>query len=274
MAGAPASSPRPPQSPPPHRALQSQPWPGARASPPRPLQSRPWPGAPSLRDEYLQSTDLRAFVERHRHRLHHPETAFYVSQALEECAIPRAPAQASEIPAEERRAAQLLAEHCAGFAGEVIEPGAILDMLRYAARWGEPHALARMLLFRDVAAPKDDALTELPWMLTSREPSIVRDVGAFLSRGEAEWRYGGEPVPTAIAAIAWELAACDLDRSCDPLGRFALAQCASLGRCSAWRYEDAVAVFEPPELMAEAQRLRAGILRALRERDWRWLGLG
>jgi hypothetical protein len=270
--------------------LQSRHWPEAQLRPgsqgpqlslsPRAPPSRPWPGshsparAPSLRDEYLQSFDLRAFVERHRQRLHHPETAFYVSQALEECAVTRAPSGLPDIPAEERRAAHLLAEHCRGFEGEPIEPAAILEMLRYAARWGEPHALARMLLLRDIAAPKDDALPDLPWMLTSREPSIVRDVGAFLSRGEAERRYGDERVPTAVAAIAWELAACDLDQSCDPSGRFALAQCASLGRCSEWRYEDAVALFEPPELMAAAQRLRAGILRALRNHDWEWLGLG
>jgi hypothetical protein len=150
----------------------------------------------------------------------------------------------------------------------------VLELLRYAARWGEPHATARMLLLRDIAAPKEDALAQLPWILTSREPSIVRDVGAFLSRGEAEWRYGEERVPTAVAAIAWELAACDLDRTCDARSRFALAQCAALGRCSEGRYEDAVATFEPPEIMAAAQRLRAGILRALRTQDWHWLGLG
>lgn len=227
-----------------------------------------------MRDDYLASTDLAAFVERHRQRLHNPETAFYVAQALEECALTREIEAHDELPAPERVAAREIADQCRGFAGQVISPRSIMEMLAYAARWGEPHALARMLLFRDIAAAKDDALADIPWMLTSREPSIVRDVGAFLSRGEAQWHYGGEPVPTAIAAIAWELAACDLDRACLPHGRFALAQCASLGRCSEWRYEDAVALFEPPELMAEAQRLRAGILRALRERDWNWLGLG
>jgi hypothetical protein len=240
------------------------------------LQSQRWPGAqfpPTLRDEYLQATDLRDFVERHRVHLQNPETAFYVAQALEECAATRDIDANEGVPAAERRAAREIADQCRGFSGQVIDPRAIVGMLAYAARWGEPHALARMLLFRDIAASKDDALADLPWMLTSREPSIVRDVGAFLSRGEAQWRYGDELVPTAIAAIAWELAACDLDRACAPHGRFALAQCASLGRCSDWRYEDAVALFEPPELMAEAQRLRDGILRALRDRDWNWLGL-
>ena len=227
----------------------------------------------SLRNQYLEAHDLHAFVDRHRQRLHDPETAFYVSQALEECAVTRDISDNEDFSIDERRASREITAQCRGFEGRTIEPAAILEMLIYAARWGEPHATARMLLLRDVAAPKEDVLPQLPWMLTSREASIVRDVGAFLSRGEAQWRYGDEQVPTAVAAIAWELAACDLDRSCDPWSRFALAQCALLGRCSAWRYEDAVALFEPPELMAEAQRLRVGILRAIREHDWEWLGL-
>ncbi len=226
-----------------------------------------------MRNEYHGTHDLSAFVDRHRDRLQDPETAYYVSQALEECLGSRDISDNAAFPIEERRAARELADLCRGFVGRTIQPAAIVDMLRHAARWGEPHARARLLLLRDIAAPKDDVLEELPWMLTSREPSIVRDVGAFLSRGEAHWSYGGEHVPTAVAAIAWELAACDLDDSCDPRGRFALSQCASLGRCSEWRYEDAVAMFEPPVLMAEAQRLRAGILRALHDQDWAWLGL-
>ena len=226
-----------------------------------------------MRDDYLRATDLRAFVERHRNRVQDPQTAFYVSQALEECALKHDAGLRDGMPAEEQRAAALIADQCRGFDGEVIAPAAILELLRYAARWGEPRAEARLLLLRDVAASKDDALASLPWMLTLREPSIVRDVGAFLSRGEAQWRYGGEQVPTAVAAIAWELVACDLDPACTPRSRFALAQCAYLGRCSDWRYEDAVALFEPPELMDSARRLREGILRALRDRDWEWLGL-
>lgn len=228
----------------------------------------------SLRDDYLHATDLRAFVERHRHRLRDPQTAYYVSQALEECALSHDAGPRDGLPAQESRAAALIADQCRGFEGEAIDPAAILDLLRHAARWGDPRAEARLLLLRDVTAPKGDALPDLPWMLTLREPSIVRDVGAFLSRGEAQWRYGGEQVPTAVAAIAWDLVACDLDPACTPRSRFALSQCAYLGRCSDWRYEDAVATFEPPELMASARRLREGILRALRDRDWEWLGLG
>ena len=258
------SSPRTPQVSSSSRPLQSQQRAGAQAA----------PSPPSIRDEYLRATDLRAFVERHRNRLNDPQTAFYVSQALEECALTHDAGPREGMPEEERRAAALIADQCRGFEDDVIDPASILELLRYAARWGEPRAEARLLLMRDVAAPKDDALASLPWMLTSREPSIVRDVGAFLSRGEAQWRYGGEQVPTAVAAIAWDLVACDLDSGCTPRSRFALAQCAYLGRCSDWRYEDAVALFEAPELMSAARRLRDGILRALRDRDWAWLGLG
>lgn len=231
------------------------------------------PAAPALREQYAQATDLRAFVDRHLARLDDPETAFYVAQALEECAEARSIARDEGFSMQERLAAAGLGESCRGFEGYFIEPATIVSLLRYAARWGEPHATARMLLFRDIGASKDDALPLLPWMLTSREPSIVRDVGAFLSRGDAQWRYGDEQVPTAVAAIAWELVACELDRACIPWSRFALSQCAFLGRCGAGRYEDAVALFEPPDLMLQAQALRWGILRALREHDWEWLGL-
>jgi hypothetical protein len=228
---------------------------------------------PSLRQQYVDAADLRAFVDRHRHRVQDPETAFYVAQALEECAEALGATRDEAFPPEERRAAAALAASCRGFTGEAIEPAVIVELLRYAASWGEPHAKARMLLFRDIAASKEDVLAQLPWMLASREPSIVRDVGAFLSRGEAQWRYGREQVPTAVAGLAWELVACDLDLSCSAWSRYALGQCAFLGRCATGRYEDALATFEPPELMAQAQRLRAGILRALREHDWDWLGL-
>lgn len=240
---------------------------------------RSTPAAPrtlqrSVREQYLDAADLRWFVDRHLERIGDPETAFYVAQALEECAVLRDISGDERFSSQEREAAATLARHCRGFESRPVEPFAILKLLEYAARSGEPHATARLLLFRDIAASKDEVLAELPWMLTSRDPSIIRDVGAFLSRGEAQWRYGNEQVPTAVAAIAWELVACDLDGSCDPWSRFALAQCALLGRCAAGRYEDAVALFEPPELMDQAQALRAGILRALRDHDWEWLGLG
>lgn len=226
-----------------------------------------------MREQYLEAHDLRTFVDRNAGGVADPETAFYVSQALEDCSVTREVGGDERFSLQERAAAAELAQHCRGFHDQPIAPDTIVQLLAYAAHWGEPHAIARMLLFRDVAAPKDEVLPLLPWMLTSREPSIVRDVGAFLSRGEAQWRYGNEQIPTAVAALAWDLVACDLDLACKPSSRFGLSQCALLGRCAAGPYEEALAIFEPPELMSQAKDLRAGILRALREHDWGWLGI-
>jgi hypothetical protein len=168
----------------------------------------------------------------------------------------------------------MLADACRGFEGGAIEPRLIVDLLGRAAASGEPHAIARMLLFRDIAAPKDEVIDALPALLATGDPAVIRDVGAFLSRGEAAWRYGHEEVPADAAAIAWELAACDLGYACGPTSRLALAQCAFIGQCAPGRYEDALASREPPERMAQALRLRHGIVRAVRSRDWIWLGLG
>ena len=88
--------------------------------------------------------------------------------------------------------AQALAAPCQGFEGLVIDSRQILVLLQEAARQGEPDARARMLLFRDIAAPKDEA--------------VARD--------------------------------------------------------------------EDPQRMALAQRLRGGLVSALRRQDWNWLGFG
>jgi hypothetical protein len=230
----------------------------------------------ALAERYRESRDLRGFVEHHLARASDPAIAFYVSQALEECAVARpfAADAARAGPWSEKAASEALADACRGFDDRVIEPGFILELLRRAAESGEPHAIARMLLFRDVAAPKDDVLDALPSLLATGDPAVVRDVGAFLSRGVSAWRYGAEEFPAGAAAIAWELAACDLGYACGPSSRLVLAQCAFRGNCGSGRYEDTLAVHEPPEVMAQALRLRHGIVRALRNRDWEWLGLG
>jgi hypothetical protein len=217
--------------------------------------------------------DLRRFVEQHRAAVEDPETAYYVSQALEECAALRpAPADVDARWIELAASAALL-RPCRGFDGAVIEPGEIVELLSAAARRGEPHAIARMLLFRDIAAPKGDVMADIPRLLQTRDPAVVRDVGAFLSKGEAVWRYGAEEVPAPTAAIAWELAACDLGYECGPASRLVLSLCAFDGRCEAGHYEDALMRYEPPDTMADAQRLRIGILRALSESNWEWLGI-
>ena len=166
-----------------------------------------------------------------------------------------------------------LAAPCRGFEGHAIDPREVLALLQGAARQGEPHARARLLLLRDVAAPKAEVIAEIPALLASRDAAIVRDVGAFLSRGEVSWRYGGVAIDAETAAIAWELAACDLGYPCGPASRLVLAQCAFAGYCEAYRYDEAIARQELPERMAEAQRLRVNLLRALQRYDWEWLGL-
>jgi hypothetical protein len=230
-------------------------------------------------ERFHRAADFRGFVERHRHAVEDPETAYYVSQALEECAVTRpVPEDAQRVPSPERwaqlAATDALVAPCRGFEDRVIDSNEIFALLARAADRGEPRAAARMLLFRDIAAPKSDVVAKLRALLATRDPGVVRDVGAFLSRGESAWWYGDREFPVAAAAIAWELAACDLGYACGPASRIVLLQCAFDSRCGGGRYEDALARHEPADLMADAQRLRAGILRALREYDWNWLGLG
>jgi hypothetical protein len=228
----------------------------------------------SIAENFQRAADLRSFVELHRDGLANPETAYYVSQALEECAALRVFYEDRDARWVEVAATAALTAPCRGFDDRIIEPREIVALLSLAALGNEPHAIARMLLFRDIAASKDDVIDELPGLLATRDPVVVRDVGAFLSKGEAVWRFGGEEVAAGTAAVAWELAACDLGYACGPASRIVLAQCAFEGRCEAGGYEDALMRYEHPDVMAEAQRLRPGILRALREHDWRWLGLG
>jgi hypothetical protein len=220
---------------------------------------------------FQPSEDLRGFVERNHERADDPQVAHSVAYALEECAELRPLGEDRSWV--ELAAASALAEPCRGFDGQAIEPLRIVTLLARAAENGEPHALARMLLFRDIAAPKSEVMADIPILLATRDPAVIRDVGAFLSKGESAWRFGSEEVESSAAAIAWELAACDLGYACGPASRLMLALCAFDGRCESGYYEDALMRYEPPELMAQAQRLRDGILRALRDHDWAWLGL-
>src|SRR5258706_749302 len=187
---------------------------------------------------------------------------YYVAQALEECNMwgttddDLPPGHSADLKQWIRYAsAQALAAPCQGFEGLVIDSRQILVLLQEAARQGEPHARARMLLFRDIAAPKADAIAQIPELLATGDPAVVRDVGAFLARGEVSVRYGNVSVDAGTAAIAWELAACDLGYPCGPFSRMMLWQCAFKGYCDADRYDEAVARDEDPQRMALAQRL-------------------
>jgi len=234
---------------------------------------------------YVEGEDLRRFVERSAARLYDPQVMYYVSQALEECHAWGGAADDDEYAAvtvisyvdprqwSRSAASDALAAPCAGFDRSAIDSRYIFTLLQEAARQGEPHARARMLLLRDIAAPKSDVIAEIPELLATGDPSVVRDVGAFLARGEVSWPYGGVDVDARTASIAWELAACDLGYPCGPMSRLVLTQCAFKGYCDAYRYDEAIAREEDPARMAAAERLRGELVHALRRNDWRWLGL-
>ena len=255
------------------------------AAPPKPAAYVRVAHYRSWSPRFVEGEDLRSYVERAASRLDDPQTMFYVSHALEECrtwgalpdddrdptvtVIPYVDLQQSMRSA----AAETLAAPCRGFDGRDIDSRQILALLQEAARQGEPHARARMLLFRDIAAPKAEVIAEVPELLATGDPVVVRDVGAFLARGEISWRYGGADVDARTAAIAWELAACDLGYPCGPMSRLVLWQCAFKGYCDAYRYDEAIARDEDPDRMARAQWLRGELVYALRRQDWGWLGL-
>jgi TPR repeat protein len=235
---------------------------------------------------FVEGDNLGAFVERARPHLEDPRTMYYVSQALEECyawggfpddddlyAGVNVISHVDLQQAKRSWASETLSAPCRGLERKTIDPREILTLLEKAARQGEPHARAHILVFRDVAAPKFDAIPELPDLLATGDPQIVRDVGAFLTRGEISLRYGGEEIEAPVAAIAWELAACDLGYPCGPMSRLVLTACAYRGYCDDYLYDNAIARDEGPDRMARAQRLRSALVLALRRQDWAWLGL-
>ncbi|QJR11080.1 hypothetical protein DSM104443_02151 [Usitatibacter rugosus] len=225
--------------------------------------------------------DFRGFVEVRRAWLSETAVAYEVSQALEECyavSLALAPADPFVAVAAQRSwaamaAGESLAAPCRGFEAQRIDPNEVLALLRHAADGGEARARARMLLMRDVTAPKEEALAEIPALLAHLDPGVVRDVGAFLVRGETEVVLGETRVPARVAVIAWELAACDLGYACGADSRLTLGQCAFGGTCGAGSYEDALSRSEPREDFDAAREIRSGIVRALRTSDWRWLGI-
>ena len=264
-------------------AALPQPKPLARVSAPNVPRARLLSPA---RFGFAEGDNRRAFVERARPYLDDPRTMYYVSQALEECYAWGGSPEDDEIyagvnvvshvdlqQAKRSWASEALAAPCRGLERQSIDPREILALLQKAARHGEPHAQAHMLIFRDVAAPKADAIPGLPDLLATGDPQVVRDVGAFLTRGEVSLSYGGEEVEAPVAAIAWELAACDMGFPCGPMSRLVLTVCAYRGYCDDYLYDNAIARDEGADRMARAQRLRVDLVHALRRQDWSWLGL-
>jgi hypothetical protein len=234
-----------------------------------------------------ESDNLLVYVERARPYLDDPRTMYYVSQALEECYSWGVEPDDDDMYAgvdvisrvdlrEAKRtwAAEALAAPCRGLERHSIDPREILALLQEAARHGEPHARAHMLVFHELAAPKPELIRSLPDLLATGDPQVVRDVGTFLTRGEVSLSYGGDDYDAPVAAIAWELAACDMGYPCGPMSRIVLTACAYRGRCDEYLYDNVIARDEDPDLMARAQRLRGDLVLALRRQDWSWLGLG
>ena len=165
---------------------------------------------------------------------------------------------------------------CAPFDGSSISPKRVLALLRGAAQDGDPRAIARTLLFRDLAESKAGTFDVVTRLLASGDPHAIRDVGFFLTRGESHLLIGdgNAPVRATVLAAAWELAACDFGLDCGSDSKMLINLCAYQGQCGAISLEDWLARYvESSEELAEIRRLRSLIRRGLIMQDWELLGL-
>ena len=166
--------------------------------------------------------------------------------------------------------------HCAVFDTAPISPDKILGLLQSAARDGDPRAIARTLLFRDLADSKAGTFDLVTRLLSSGDPHVIRDVGLFLTRGESSMMIGDSGVPTSATslAVAWELVACDFGMDCGSDSKLLNNLCAYQGQCGAFSYEDWLGRYtESTEELQEIRRLRMLLRRGLIAQDWRFLGL-
>jgi hypothetical protein len=166
--------------------------------------------------------------------------------------------------------------HCIAFDDAPISPEKILGLLQSSARDGDPRAIARTLLFRDLADSKQGTFDLVTRLLSTRDPLVIRDVGLFLTRGESSMIVGNgsAPVNATSLAIAWELVACDFGMDCGSDSKLLNNLCAYQGQCRAFSYEDWLSRYtESAEELQEIKRLRALLHRGLITRDWGLLGL-
>jgi hypothetical protein len=194
--------------------------------------------ATPLAQQFQRATNLRDFYDR----ISSVEPAFltgearyFVAQALEEC-----------FNASHRFAEITMA--CLGFETEPITQREIMSWLLSAAEAGDTRAIARMMLFRDIGEEKLLHFELLKKLLSTEDPFVIRDLGAYLNRGEQSWKFGEFLVVDAqAAAAAWELAACDFGLDCAHL--------------------------KPEGNNVEVVRLRQQIVTAILRRDWASIGL-
>ena len=165
---------------------------------------------------------------------------------------------------------------CLGFDGTPISPGYILGLIQSAARDGDPRAIARTLLFRDLAESKVGSFDVVARLLSTGDPHVIRDVGLYLTRGESTLtlRDGNTPVRATTLAVAWELVACDFGLDCGADSKLLNNLCAYQGQCAAFSYEDWLGRYtESREEFAEILRVRLLLRRGVLLQDWQLLGL-
>ena len=126
------------------------------------------------------------------------------------------------------------------FDGTPILPEKILGLLQSAARDGDPRAIARTLLFRDLAYTKQGTLDLATRLLPTHGPLVIRDVGLFLTRGESSMIIGEGATPASATslAIAWELVACDFGMDCGSDSNLLNNLCAYQSQYRASSYDD------------------------------------
>ena len=165
---------------------------------------------------------------------------------------------------------------CIAFDNAPISPKVVLGLLESAARDGDPRAIARTLLFRDLGESKAGSFDVVSRLLATGDPYVIRDVGLYLTRGESALILGDStsPVRATTLAVAWELVACDFGLDCGPDSKLLNNLCAYQGQCGAFSYEDWLDRYsESREEIAEILRLRMLLRRGLMFHDWQRLGL-
>ena len=165
---------------------------------------------------------------------------------------------------------------CVAFDGVPISPDKVLGLLQSAARDGDPRAIARTFLFRDLADSKAGTFAVVTGLLSTADPHVIRDVGLFLTRGESSMTLGdgGAPVRATSLATAWELVACDFGMDCGSDSKLLNHLCAYHAQCDAHSYEDWLGRYtDSREELAEIRRTQMLLRRGLMMQDWQFLGL-
>ena len=165
---------------------------------------------------------------------------------------------------------------CVVFDGSPISPGYVLGLIQSAARDGDPRAIARTLLFRDLADSKVGNYDLVARLLSTGDPNVIRDVGLFLTRGESTSMLGDAvmTVRATTLAVAWELVACDFGLDCGSDSKLLNNLCAYQGQCDAFSYEDWISLYSGSgEELSEILRARLLLRRGLMMQDWHLLGL-